>query len=59
MARLKKDGNFVNCKVRQDVFDHLQSYSVRSMIPKTSIVEKAIEEYLNKVDPIVDVKNEK
>lgn len=52
MARPKKDGDFVNCKVRQEVFDRLNKYSEDSMIPKTSIVEKAIEEYLDKHAPV-------
>ncbi len=57
MARAKKEGNFVNCKVRQEILDRLNDYADKSMIPKTSIVEKAIEEYLDKVAPIQDDKN--
>lgn len=49
MARAKKNGEFVNCKVRQDIADKLNAYSEKTMIPKTAIVEKAIEEYLNKI----------
>ena len=45
MARAKKDGEFINCKIRQDVIDRLNRYSDDSMISKTNIVEKAIEEY--------------
>lgn len=48
MARAKKNGEFVNCKVRQDIADRLNAYSEKTMIPKTAIVEKAIEEYLNR-----------
>ena len=48
MARAKKNGEFVNCKIRQDIADRLNLYSEETMIPKTAIVEKAIEEYLNK-----------
>lgn len=50
MARAKKNGEFVNCKIRQDIADKLNAYSEKTMIPKTAIVEKAIEEYLNKID---------
>lgn len=50
MARAKKNGEFVNCKVRQDIADKLNAYSEKTMIPKTAIVEKAIEEYLNKIE---------
>lgn len=52
MARAKKDGDFVNCKVRQDIFDRLNQYAETTMIPKTSIVEKAIEEYLDRNAPV-------
>ncbi len=48
MARTKKNGEFVNCKIRQDIADRLNTYSKKTMIPKTAIVEKAIEEYLDK-----------
>lgn len=48
MARAKKNGEFVNCKIRQDIADRLNAYSEETMIPKTAVVEKAIEEYLNK-----------
>lgn len=50
MARAKKNGEFVNCKVRQGIADKLNAYSEKTMIPKTAIVEKAIEEYLNKIE---------
>ena len=52
MARERKDGEFVNVKVRQDIADRLNQYTKESMIPKTALVEKAIEEYLNKVAPV-------
>ena len=56
MARLKKEGEFINCKVRQDVVDRLNAYSEKSMIPKTSIVEKALEEYLDRMNDNADRK---
>lgn len=52
MARERKDGEFVNVKVRQDIADRLNQYTKDSMIPKTSIVEKAIEEYLDRNAPV-------
>ncbi len=52
MAREKKDGEFVNIKMRQDIVDRLKAYSKESMIPKTGVVEKAVEDYLDKVAPI-------
>ena len=59
MARAKKDGDFVNCKVRQDIFDRLNQYAKTTMIPKTSIVEKAIEEYLDRNTPVRSQQNQR
>ncbi len=59
MARAKKDGEFINCKIRQNVVDRLNQYVEESMISKTNIVERAIEEYLDKVAPKTDDKNTK
>jgi len=56
MARAKKDGEFINCKIRQDIVDRLNQYVEESMISKTNIVERAIEEYLDKVAPKADDK---
>jgi hypothetical protein len=46
MAREKKNGRFLNCYVQQDIYDRLSLYSKETMIPKTAIVERALEEYL-------------
>ena len=51
MPRAKKDGDYLNCKIRQDIYDKLTVYSEYSMVPKTSLVEKALEEYLDKSMP--------
>jgi len=51
MPRAKKEGNYINCKIKQELFDKLSMYSVYSMVPKTSIVERALEEYLDRVMP--------
>lgn len=51
MPRPKKDGKVINYYVRKDLVDRLDAYSEKSMIPKTSIVEAALKEYLDKVDP--------
>ena len=47
-----KNGEFVNVKVRQDIADRLNQYTKESMIPKTALVEKAIEEYLDRNAPV-------
>lgn len=49
MARQKKDGHFLNCYIRVDIFDRLAKYCDETSIPKTAVVEKALQEYLDKV----------
>ena len=58
MARQKKDGQFLNCYMRKDLYNRVEAYCQETMIPKTAIVEKAVEEYMNKVAP-VEKKDEK
>ena len=52
MARQKKDGQFLNCYMRKDLYDRVEKYCNETMIPKTAIVEKAVQEYMDKVAPI-------
>ncbi len=49
MARAKKDGQFLNCYIRKEIFDKLTLYSDDTSIPKTAIVEKALQKYLDTV----------
>ena len=51
MPRPKKDGKVINYYVRKDLVDRLDVYSEKSMIPKTSIIEAALNEYLDRLDP--------
>ena len=52
MARPKvKDAEARSFRIRKDLGTRLDDYSELSHIPKTVIVELALEEYLNKVDP--------
>lgn len=46
MARPKKDGVYFSCYLRKDIFTMLSNYSERTGIPKTFLVEKALEDYL-------------
>ena len=58
MARTKKEGQFLNCYIRKEIFDKLTKYSNDTSIPKTAIVEKALEKYLNNiVNNIIILKN--
>lgn len=49
MARAKKDGQYFNCYLRKDILERLTAYSDETGIPKTFVVEKALQEYLDKV----------
>ena len=52
MARNKtKDSDAVSFRIRKDINERLSDYSESSHIPKTAIVEMALEEYLGKVAP--------
>lgn len=50
MARAKKEGSFINCKVKQDLYERMSVYSEKSGVPKTTLVEMALTDYLDKVD---------
>lgn len=49
MARAKKDGQYFNCYLRKDILERLTAYSDETGIPKTFVVEKALQNYLDKV----------
>ena len=49
MVRIKKDGQFFNCYLRKDILNKLTAYSDDTGIPKTIVVEKALQKYLNEV----------
>ena len=53
MARPKtKDSEARSFRIRKDLGARLDDYSEVSHIPKTVIVELALEDYLNKVAPM-------
>ena len=49
MVRPKKEGQFLNCYIRKEISEALTTYSDDTGIPKTRIVEKALQEYLDTV----------
>lgn len=51
MPRPKKESVSLSCKIRKDIYDKLDLYSEHSMIPKTALVERALEEYLARQEP--------
>lgn len=46
MARQNKDAKHLTFNLKSDVVDMINEYSEQTSIPKTAIVEKAIESYL-------------
>lgn len=53
MARPKvKESKPQSYRLRQDISERLDNYSNTSHIPKTAVVELALEEYLDKIAPI-------
>ena len=53
MGRLKvKESKAQSFRLRADIGERLDGYSETSHIPKTVIVELALEDYLNKVAPV-------
>ena len=52
MSRPKKDGKFLNCYVRKDIAERVDAYAEASLIPKTAILEMALQEYLDKVQKV-------
>ena len=43
--RAKKEGEFVNVKIRQDLADQLKRYAAETGFSKTTVVEKALDRY--------------
>lgn len=53
MGRPKvKESKAQSFRLREDIGERLDGYSETSHIPKTVIVELALEDYLNKVAPV-------
>lgn len=52
MGRQKKDGHFFNCYLQKELLERLTAYSAETGIPKTFIVEKALQKYLDSVAEI-------
>ena len=50
MSRPRKEGKFVNAYIKKDLVDRMENYSESSFMPKTAIIELALQEYLDKVE---------
>ncbi len=56
MPRAKKDGKFLNCYVDKEILEKLEQYCEKTSIPKTSVVEKALSQYLMQFEALMDKK---
>ena len=48
MPRQKKDGKYINIYMQRSLAEAVERYSEETMIPKTAILEKAVQEYLER-----------
>ncbi len=48
MPRQKKDGKYINIYMQRFLVEAVEQYSNETMIPKTAILEKAVQEYLER-----------
>ena len=56
MPRAKKDGKILNCYVDRKIFEKLEQYCNETGIPKTSVVEKALGQYLTQFEALMNKK---
>lgn len=56
MPRAKKDGKFLNCYVDRKILEKLELYCDEAGIPKTSVVEKALGQYLMQFEALLNKK---
>lgn len=47
MGRKAKDGEYICCKLNKHVADMLNQYSDKTAIPKTALIERAVELYIS------------
>ena len=48
MPRQKKDGKYINIYMQRSLVKAVERYPEETMIPKTVILEKAVQEYLKR-----------
>lgn len=49
MPRKKKEGQFLNAKISQELFDRVEAYCEKTRLSKTAVMEIALQEYLDRV----------
>ena len=50
--RTKKEGEYFSGKIEKTIFDRLADYADTTGIPKTRIIEDALNVYLDRVAPV-------
>lgn len=58
MPRIPKPGEFFNCKLSQELVNQLNAYAEQTRLPKTVIVEMALEEYFKEKIPKKEMESE-
>ena len=46
MARLKKDGHYINANIKKEIYDMLEEYCDKTGMPKTAVLEHSLMMYL-------------
>lgn len=54
MPRAKKNGKFLNCYIDKEILEKLEQYCEETAVPKTSVVEKALSQYLMQFEVLMD-----
>ena len=49
MARPKKNGKYLNVCILEEIYKELERYSEETGVPKTVVVEKALQKYLKEM----------
>ena len=57
MPRQKKDGKYINIYMQRSLVEAVERYSEETMLPKTAILERAVQEYLERNNVEMDDKN--
>lgn len=50
MARAKKEGQFLNAKISQELFDRVEKHCDTTRLSKTAVMEMALQMYLDDFD---------
>ncbi len=54
MARPKKDSSPVTIRMDQKIYERLNTFCVRSGQPKTTAIERALTEYIDAYDKLME-----